>query len=102
MAPTVVICADLQRLVPSHDKTSLVVLLVPQQSHVSSTTLLPLAGVSIKLEELRPHLERHLLQFFVRLGVDLLRQVDDGLEVNVRRVNLLFGLQERVVTSAHT
>lgn len=81
---TVVVGADLEGLVSPHDQTSLAVLLVLQQSHVTSTTLLPLLALTVELEQLCAHLERLLLELFVGLDLDLLSQVDDGLEMDVR------------------
>lgn len=75
--------ADLECLVSSHNKSGLAVLLVLQQTDITSATLLPLAGLLDKLEELGAHLEKLLLRLLVGLGLDLLGQLDDGLEVNV-------------------
>lgn len=75
--------ADLECLVSPHDQASLAVLLVFQQSHVTSASLLPLSAISIKLEELGSHLESLFLSLFVCLGIDLLSESDDGLEVDI-------------------
>lgn len=91
---TVVVGADLERLLSSHNQADLVVLLVLEQSDIASSSLLPLAGggggiLAIlldgldKLEQLGAHLEELLLGLLVGLDVDLLGQLDDGLEVNV-------------------
>jgi hypothetical protein len=80
---TVMIRADLQSLIPTHNQSRLVILLVLQQPHIPSATLLPLPGVPVELEQLSPHLERLLLSLLMRLGLDLLRQADDGFEVDV-------------------
>lgn len=77
--------ADLEGLVPTHHQPGLLVLFVPQQSHVTSSTLLPLLAITIESEQLGPHLEGLLLGFFIGLGLDLLRQADDGLEVDFGR-----------------
>lgn len=69
------------------------VLLVLQKSDIASTTLLPLTRLAVELEKLCTHLKGLFLQLFVRLGFDLLGEVNDGLEVNFRRLNLLFTLQ---------
>lgn len=91
---TVVVGADLERLLSSHNQADLVVLLVLEQPDVASSSLLPLAGggggiLAIlldgldELEQLGAHLEELLLRLLVGLDVDLLGQLDDGLEVNV-------------------
>lgn len=90
--------ADLEGLVSPHDQTSLAVLLVLQQSHITSTTLLPLLAVTVELEQLGAHLERLLLELFVGLGLDLLGQVDNGLEVDVRGFGS-FLLKEQTVSA---
>lgn len=59
-----------------------------QQADVSSAALLPLPRLAVELEELGAHLEDLLLQLLVGLRLDLLRQVDDGLELNVGLVVL--------------
>lgn len=79
---TVVVGADLQGLVPAHHQTSLLVLLVLQQPHVAGTTLLPLLALTVVLEQLGAHLEHLLLKLLVGLGLHLLGEADDGLEVN--------------------
>lgn len=75
--------ADLEGLVSSHNKSGLAVLLVLQQTDITSAALLPLAGLLDELEELGAHLEKLLLGLLVGLGLDLLGQLDDGLEVDV-------------------
>jgi hypothetical protein len=91
---TVVVGADLEGLLSSHNQANLVVLLVLEQSNVTSSSLLPLAagGGGIlailldgldELEQLGAHLEELLLGLLVGLDLDLLGQLDDGLEVNV-------------------
>lgn len=86
--------ADLERLLSSHNQADLVVLLVLEQSDITSSSLLPLAAGSgdllailldglDELEQLGAHLEELLLRLLVGLDVDLLGQLDDGLEVNV-------------------
>jgi hypothetical protein len=87
---TVVVGADLQGLITAHDEAGLVVLLVLEQTDITGTTLLPLLGLAVELEELGAHLEGLLLELLVGLGLDLLGQVDHGLEVDVRGLgNLL-------------
>lgn len=76
--------ADLQSLIPTHDQTGLLVLLVLQQTHITGTTLLPLLALTVKLEQLGAHLEHLLLKLLVGLGLHLLGQANDGLEVNFR------------------
>jgi hypothetical protein len=84
-----VVRADLQRLVSAHDNASFAVVLVLQKPHVACTTFLPLAALTHKLEQLGAHLEDLLLQLLVCFGLDLLREVDDGLEVNILRLRRL-------------
>ena len=81
---TVVVGADLEGLVAAHHQAGLLVLLVLEQAHVTSTTLLPLLAITVELEELSTHLEGLLLQLLVGLGLHLLGQADDRLEVNLR------------------
>ena len=76
------VSADLEGLVSAHHQPGLVVLLVPQQPHVASTTLLPFLGVTVKSEQLGAHLEGLLLELLVGLCLNLLGQANDGLEVN--------------------
>lgn len=80
---TVVVGANLEGLVPAHDQASLAVLLVLEQADITGTTLLPLAALADELEQLGAHLEELLLGLLVGLDVDLLGQLDDGLEVNI-------------------
>jgi len=76
--------ADLERLVPSHNKSSLAILFVLEQPDISSTTLLPLARLAVELEKLGAHLERLLLELLVGLCLDFLGQANDGLEIDIR------------------
>lgn len=48
---TVVVGADFQSLVSSHDQTSLAVVLVLEQLDITSAALLPLPGILVELEE---------------------------------------------------
>lgn len=75
--------ADLEGLVTAHDQAGLAVLLVLKQTDVTSASLLPLAGLLDELEKLGAHLEDLLLRLLVGLGLDLLGQLDDGLEVDI-------------------
>lgn len=77
--------ADLEGLVAAHDQSGLEVLLVLQKTDITGTTLLPLAtGFNVhELEELGAHLEELFLRFFVGLGLDLLGQLHNRLEVDV-------------------
>jgi hypothetical protein len=79
----VVVGADLEGLVATHNQSGLAVLLVLEQTNVARTTLLPLAALLDELEKLSAHLEGLLLGLLVGLGVNLLGQLDDGLEVNI-------------------
>ena len=83
---TVMIGADLQRLVSSHDQPSLVVLFVLEQSYIASPTLLPLSRVAIKAKELGAHLEGLFLELFVGLRIYFLCKVHDRLEVDFWRL----------------
>ncbi|KAI6773748.1 hypothetical protein HG531_000597 [Fusarium graminearum] len=83
LGDNVVVGADLEGLVASHDQSGLAVLLVLEQTDVTSTTLLPLAALLDELEKLGAHLESLLLSLLVGLGINLLGQLDDRLEVNV-------------------
>jgi hypothetical protein len=64
---TIVVSADLESLITTHDESSLAVLLVLEQSNIASASLLPLSRIAIKLEELGAHLEDLLLRLFVGL-----------------------------------
>lgn len=80
---TVVVGADLEGLVTSHDQAGLAVLLVLQQADVTSTALLPLLRILLEDKQLRTHLEELLLGLLVCLRLDLLGQADYGLEVDI-------------------
>src|SRR5205085_1492372 len=54
---TVVVCADLQRLVSSHYQACLVVVLMLQQPHITCSALFPFPRLTVELEEFRMHLE---------------------------------------------
>lgn len=85
---TVVVGADFKSLVTSHNQTRLAILLVPQQANIASATLLPFSALTVKFKELRAHLEGLFFRLLVGLGLNLLRQMDDGLELNIRLVGL--------------
>lgn len=87
--------ADLQGLIPAHDQAGLLVLLVLQQTHITSATLLPLLALTVELEQLGAHLEHLLLKLLVGLGLNLLGQANDGLEVNFRGLGSFLLLQSR-------
>lgn len=93
---TVVVGADLQGLIPAHDQAGLLVLLVLQQTHVTGATLLPLLALAVELEQLGAHLERLLLKLLVGLGLHLLGQANDGLEVHFRRLGGFLLLQKSI------
>jgi len=90
---TVVVRADLERLVAAHDQPRLTVLLVLQQAYVAGPALLPLARLADKLEELGPHLEQLLLRLLVGLDLDLFRESNDGFEVHILRLGGLVVLR---------
>jgi hypothetical protein len=79
----VVVGANLQGLVTTHNKSGSAVLLVLEQTDFTGTALLPLSAVAVELEELGTHLESLLLALLVCLGVDFLGKVNNGLEVDV-------------------
>lgn len=87
---TVVVGADLECLVSSHDQPSLPVLLVLQQPNIASATLFPFSALSIELEELGSHFESLLFCLLVGLGLDSLCQVYHRLELDI--CLFLFGL----------
>lgn len=76
--------AHLQRLVTSHYQARLAILLMLQQSDVASASLFPLPRFPVELKQLGSHLENLLLRFFVCLGLDLLSEANDGLELGIR------------------
>lgn len=75
--------ANFQSLVSSHNQARSLVLLVLQESDFTSSTLFPLLALSIELEQLGTHLEALLLEFLICLGLNLLSQADNGLEIDV-------------------
>lgn len=75
--------ADLQSLISAHDQSCLAVLLVLQQSNITSSALLPLIRLTDKLEELGAHLEGLLLELLVGLDVDFLGETNDRFEVDI-------------------
>ena len=75
--------ADLQSLVAPHDQPSLAVLAVLEQSYVAGTALLPLAPLSVKLEEFGAHLEGLFFLLLVGLDLDLFGQANDGFKMDV-------------------
>ncbi len=84
------VSADLQGLVSAHHQTALAVLLVLQQSNVTSTTFLPLLAITVESEELGAHLEGLFFELFVGLGLNSLRKTNDGLEMNLGGLGSLF------------
>lgn len=79
----VVVGADLEGLVTAHDEARALVLLVAEEADIASTALLPFAALGDEAEELGTHLEELLLALLVGDGLDLLGQLDNGLEVDV-------------------
>ena len=75
--------ADLQSLISSHDQSRLTVLLVLQESYITSPALLPLIGLLVELEELCAHLENLLLELLVGLDLNFLGETDDGFEMDI-------------------
>ena len=83
--------ANLERLVPSHHKSRLAILLVLEQPDITSTSLLPLPRAAVELEELGAHLESNLFPLLVGGCVNLLSQTDNRLELRViALLDLLF------------
>jgi hypothetical protein len=75
--------ANLQRLVSSHNQSCLAILLVLQQSNITSPTLLPFIGILVELEELCAHLENLLLKLLIGLNLNFLGETNDWLEVDI-------------------
>ena len=75
--------ANLQRLVSSHNQSCLAILLVLQESNITSTTLLPLIGILVELKELCAHLENLLLKLLIGLNLNFLGETNDWLEVDI-------------------
>jgi hypothetical protein len=86
---TIVVCANLKCLISPHDQTSLLVFLVFQQPNIPCPTLLPLPGVSIKTEELGPHLESLLLHFLICLCFHRFSQVNNRFKMYIRGLGCL-------------
>jgi hypothetical protein len=80
---TIVIGADLQSLISPHDQSCLAILLVLQESNITSPTLLPFISLLVELEELCTHLENLLLELLVGLDLNFLGQTDDWFEVDI-------------------
>ena len=73
---TIVVGADLEGLFSSHDQPSLVVLLVLEETYITSASFLPFLValfILVYLVKFGTHFEDHFLRFFVRLGIDLFR-----------------------------
>lgn len=75
--------ANLQSLISSHDQSRLAILLVLQESNITSSALLPLVRLLVELEELCAHLENLLLKLLIGLDLNLLSETDDWLEVDI-------------------
>ena len=102
---TGVVGTDLQSLVATHNKADLLALLVSEKTNFTGSALLPLEIVLCETEELGTpeilldldrwviesdvHLEECLLVLLVSLGLDLLGELVNGLEVDI---GLLLGL----------
>lgn len=96
--------ADFQGFVATHDKPDPAVFSVLEKTEVSCTTLLPLnrggleteqfgspAGnvgkITLQIRHRSPHFENRVLILFVRLGLHLISELDDRLEL---RLDFLF------------
>lgn len=86
----VVIRADFQGLVPSHDQSRFAVVLVLEQPHIARAAFLPLPALTVEFEEFGAHFERLLLGLLVRLGIDLLGQVDNRFKMYLCFLLVLF------------
>ena len=75
--------ANLQSLISSHDQSRLAILLVLQESNITSPTLLPFIGILVELEELCAHLENLLLKLLIGLNLNFLGETNDWLEVDI-------------------
>lgn len=75
--------ANLQSLISSHDQSRLAILLVLQESNITSSALLPLVGLLVELEELCAHLENLLLKLLIGLDLNFLSETNDWLEVDI-------------------
>lgn len=75
--------ANLQSFISSHNQPCLAILLMLQESDISGSTLLPFIRVANKFEKLGAHLEGLLLELFVCLDFDFLREADYGLKMNI-------------------
>jgi hypothetical protein len=78
-----VVGANLQSFISSHDQSRLTILLVLQESNITSSALLPLVGLLVELEELCAHLENLLLKLLIGLDLNFLSETDDWLEVDI-------------------
>lgn len=65
-----------------------------EQANVACATLLPFLILLLEDKELGAHLEELLLRLLVGLGLDLLSQADDRLEVDVFGLRLLILWQQ--------
>lgn len=75
--------ANLQSFISSHDQSRLTILLVLQESNITSSALLPLVGLLVELEELCAHLENLLLKLLIGLDLNFLSETDNWLEVDI-------------------
>lgn len=75
--------ADLQSLVSPHHQSRLAILLVLKQPHIASTSFLPLVRLPNEFEKFCAHLKGLLLEFFISFDLNLLREANDGLEVDI-------------------
>jgi hypothetical protein len=78
-----VVGANLQSFISSHDQSRLAILLVLQESNITSSALLPLVGLLVELEELCAHLENLLLKLLIGLDLNFLSETDNWLEVDI-------------------
>jgi len=94
-----VVGADLERLVSTHDKASLAILGVLQETNIAGAALLPLVALLDELEELGSHLEHLFLRLLVGLGVNLFGKLDDGFEMDIFRLGRLLLLPRSIVSA---
>lgn len=97
---TIVICADFESLVSSHDQSCLAIFFVLEQPNITSAPLLPLPRVTVELEQLSAHLEDLLLSFLVGLGLNLFSQTDNRHELDIGFLFVCLVLIINLVSSA--
>jgi hypothetical protein len=72
---------------------------VLEQTNISRSTFLPLATITVELEELSSHLENLLLRFLIGLGFDLFSEMNDRFELCFRFMSLWIILLHRTLSA---